>query len=169
MMGVAWISVEPVHECQQARWVFTEEEDVVHAAATGHVALATSTQAMVREQVSLREDKLFVQLGEKSDDGQTRWILDTGATNHMTGVRSAFSELDTGVRGTVRFGDGSMVDIHGRATILFSCKTGEHQRLGGVYYIPRLTANIISLGQLDEDKYKVLIEDGVLRIRDQRR
>ena len=62
-----------------------------------------------------------------------------------------------------------MVDIHGRGTILFSCKTGEHQRLGGVYYIPRLTANIISLGQLDEDKYKVLIEDGVLRIWDQRR
>ena len=57
MMGVASISVEPVHECQQARWVFTEEEDVVHAAATA------------REQVSLREDKLFVQLGEKSDNG----------------------------------------------------------------------------------------------------
>ena len=42
-----------------------------------------------------------------------------GATNHMTSVRSAFFELDTGVHGTVRFGDGSVVDIEGRGTILF--------------------------------------------------
>jgi hypothetical protein len=98
-----------------------------------------------------------------------RWILDTGVTNHMTGVRSFFSELDTGVHGTVRFGDGSVVDIHDRGTVLLSCKNSEHQRLGGVYYIPKLTNNIVSLGQLDEDKYKVLIEEGILRIWDQRR
>ena len=64
----------------------------------------------------------------------------------MTGERSAFSELDTAVHGTVRFRDGSMVDIRGRGTILFSCKNGEHQKLDGVYFIPKLTANIISLG-----------------------
>ena len=33
-----------------------------------------------------------------------------------------------------------------------------------VYYIPKLTTNIVSLGQLDEDEYKILIEHGVLRI-----
>lgn len=87
----------------------------------------------------------------------------------MTGVRSFFSNLDTGIRGTVRFGNGSVVDIKGRETILFSCKNGEHQELADVYLIPKLTANIISLGQLDEDRYKVLIEDGILRIWDQRR
>lgn len=38
-----------------------------------------------------------------------------------------------------------------------------------MYFIPKLTANIISLGQLDEDHYKILIEEGVLRIWDQRR
>lgn len=37
------------------------------------------------------------------------WYLDTGATNHMTGRRDVFSELDTsiGIGGSVRFGDGS--------------------------------------------------------------
>ena len=39
--------------------------------------------------------------------------------------------------------------------------------LAFVYYIPKLTVNIVSLGQLDEDDYKILIEDGVLRIWDQ--
>ena len=119
--------------------------------------------------VYLEESKLFVQLGENGGNGRTRWILDTGATNHMTGERSAFSDIDTDMHGTIRFGDGSVVEIEGCGTILFSCKTGEHQRLVGVYLIPKLTANIISLGQLDEDRYKVLIKDGIVRIWDQRR
>jgi len=79
----------------------------------------------------------------------------------MTAERSVFSELDTGVRGTVRFGDGSVVAIEGRGTILFKLKSGEHRELGGVYYIPRLTTNIVSIGQLDEDEYKVLIEHDI--------
>jgi hypothetical protein len=130
-----------------ARWVFSDEAADTES-ATACVVLATPSRSAAGEEVHIQEDKLFVQLGEKSGEGRTRWILDTGATNHMTGVRSFFSELDTGVHGTVRFGDGSVVDIHGRGTILLSCKNGEHQRLGGVYYIPKLTANIVSLGSL---------------------
>jgi hypothetical protein len=76
--------------------------------------------------IHINEDKLFVQLGEKSEGGSTHWILDTGATNHMTGERSIFSELDTSVHGTVRFGDASVVAIEGRGTILFKLKSGEH-------------------------------------------
>nr|AAP51910.2 retrotransposon protein, putative, Ty1-copia subclass [Oryza sativa Japonica Group] len=72
------------------------------------------------------------------------WYLDTGVTNHMTGARSVFSELNTAVT-------GSVVTIEGYGTILFACKNGEHRGLTGVYYIPRLTVNLISLGQLDEN------------------
>ena len=35
-----------------------------------------------------------------------------------------------------------------------------------MYYIPRLRSNIISLGQLDEFGCKVVIEEGILRVRD---
>ena len=82
----------------------------------------------------------------------------------MTGAQSAFSDLDTSIRGIVKFGDGSVVDIEGRVTILFKCRSREHRALGGVYHIPRLTANIVSLGQLDEEKFKWSCEDGVLRV-----
>ncbi|KAF8725661.1 hypothetical protein HU200_020204 [Digitaria exilis] len=122
--------------------------------------------AAAATQIHIDEDKLFVQLGERSDGDTARWILDTGATNHMTGARSAFAELDSGIRGTVRFGDGSTVGIEGRGTVLFQCKTGEHQKLTGVYHIPRLTANIISLGQLEEEGFKILLNQGALKIWD---
>jgi hypothetical protein len=48
---------------------------------------------------------VFAQLGAVEKGEHRRWVLDTGATNHMSGTRSAFVELDTGVIGTVRFGE----------------------------------------------------------------
>ena len=65
-----------------------------------------------------------------------RWYLDSGARNHMTGSKAAFSELDDDVTGTVKFGDGSRVAIQGCDTIIFRCQNGEHRALMDVYYIP---------------------------------
>jgi hypothetical protein len=42
----------------------------------------------------------------------------------MTGVRSAFTEIDSSITGSVKFGDGSHVEICGRGTILFRCLYG---------------------------------------------
>ena len=42
---------------------------------------------------------------------EQRWYLDSSASNHMTGSKEAFSELDDNVTGTVKFGDGSTVAI----------------------------------------------------------
>ena len=94
------------------------------------------------------------------------WFLDSGASNHMSGRREIFSELDTGVRGSVRLGDGSAVQIEGRGTILFQCLNGEHLVISDVYYIPRLCSNIVSLGQLDENAYDTHISQAVLQLRD---
>ena len=65
-------------------------------------------------------------------------------------ARSAFSELVSRICEIVKFGNGSVVEIEGRGTILFADKVGEHRKLTNVYFIPRLKANLMSLGQLDE-------------------
>ena len=74
--------------------------------------------------------------------------------------------MDMAICGTIKFGDGSEVTIEGSGTVLFEGKTGEHLLLMGVYFIPRLTTNIISLCQLDEGGCDVHTKDGVLRIHD---
>ena len=38
-------------------------------------------------------------------------VLGHGANNHMIGCRDNFTELDGVVKGTVKFGDGSVIDI----------------------------------------------------------
>uniref|UniRef100_A0A0A9FG69 Retrovirus-related Pol polyprotein from transposon TNT 1-94-like beta-barrel domain-containing protein n=1 Tax=Arundo donax TaxID=35708 RepID=A0A0A9FG69_ARUDO len=62
----------------------------------------------------------------------------------------------------VRFGDGSLVDIKGQGTVVFTSTGGEHRALTGVYYIPRLKNNILSVGQLDKNSATVEIKNGVL-------
>ena len=96
------------------------------------------------------------------------WYLDSGATHHMTGRRELFSDLYTSVRGSVRFGDTSRVEIQGVGSIVFQAKNGEHRVLQGVYFIPALRNSIMSLGQLDEGGSKVEINHGVLHILDPR-
>jgi hypothetical protein len=114
--------------------------------------------------VHLDESRLFVQLGEKRDGDDARWILDSGAMNHMPDIRGVFSEIDLRVHGTFRFGDGLVANIEGRNTILIKCKTGGHKALTEMYYIPRLTTNIVSLGQLEEVSYKILLYGSILKL-----
>jgi hypothetical protein len=75
--------------------------------------------------------------------------------------------MDENVRGKVKFGDGSLVEIHGRGVVLFSCRSGEHRAFTDVYFIPRLRTNIISLGQLDEVGCQSVIGRGELKLYDQ--
>ena len=83
-------------------------------------------------EIHLREEKVFSHLGEKELHDKETWVVDTGATNHMSSSRTVFTELDTTVLGTVRFGDDSVVRIKGRGAIVFMCKNGEHRSFAGV-------------------------------------
>jgi hypothetical protein len=151
-------------------FVSVETEEVASRATLPYPSALLPLLCAVEPQarVHLVEPKVLLHLSEeeKEAEGPCRWVLDTGATNHMTGSRHVFSELDSGVSGTVKFGDGSVVNIEGKGTVLFALRSGEHRRLGDVYFIPRLTTNIVSLGQMDENGFKVVIEEGILRIFD---
>jgi hypothetical protein len=82
----------------------------------------------------------------------------------MTGNLQKFLELDEGIMGKVRFSDGSSVEIKGKGTILFRCRNGDQWALLGVYYIPRLRSNLVSLGQLTECGHRIEMDDDVLEV-----
>jgi hypothetical protein len=112
----------------------------------------------------LEEPKAHALLGDGSGRETDGWCLDTGATHPMTGQREFFTELDSDVRGSVKFGDASAVEIKGVNSVILTAKTKEHRLLTGVYYIPVLRNSIVSLGQLNENGSRLLIEHGILRI-----
>lgn len=76
--------------------------------------VASTTTMATEERVFLNEERVV-----PIPSNDERWYLDTGASNHMTGTRSVFSKLDCQVKGSVRFGDGSVVEIEGRGSVLF--------------------------------------------------
>lgn len=167
-------------DCRQPRkntevhQAHAKEDDVEPALLMAHVCAISGASPMPRplasapplQTIMLDELKVFAHLHREENMDACVWHLDTHATNHMTGVRSAFVELDLAVRGSVRFSDDSVVGIEGRGKILTVCNNGEHRALTGVYFIPKLNANLISLGQLDEHGCDVRIYHGVCTIRD---
>jgi transposase InsO family protein len=87
----------------------------------------------------------------------------------MTGNEAAFAELDKGVSGIVKFGDGSLMAIKGRGTLLFAVTGDEHRALTQVYWIPRLKSNIVSIRQLDKIGCPTHVEGGFMTVCDRQR
>ena len=92
--------------------------------------------------------------------------LDTGASSHMTGIKSFFHSIDKNKTGNLKFGGGSSIKYEGRGTIIVMCKNGEEIELTGVLYLPKLKTNILSLGKHDDQGCKTSLSEGYLTIRD---
>lgn len=118
-------------------------------------------------EVLLNEQGVKPRLREPTRYDSDLWYLDIGASYHMTGSKTKFTDLDTTVSGIVRFGEGSTMDICGRGTVLFECQDSGNRALTDVYYIPKLISNIVSLSQLKEHGCRLVLEGGLLHIFDQ--
>jgi hypothetical protein len=148
-----------------------EEAHVAHAEQENPSLLLAMVEAVRVVRAPFTAGRQVVHLNEKNvyledrDEAKDVWVLDTGASNHMTGRREALSSLDVSVHGTAWFGDGSLVDIEGIRSMVLQTKNDGHKVLTQVYYIPKLKSNIVSLGQL-EGGCKVVLEDGCCKVYD---
>jgi hypothetical protein len=157
------------HECrskpkkEQAHVAQDEEEaSLMLTSATLICSEVISSSA----EVEIHEEKVFTHLDEETVHDTKTWVLDTRETNHMSGCRAAFMKIDTTMLGIVHFGDDSVERIEGRGTVVFVCKNGDSRSFDEVYFIPRLTTNIMSVGQLDEIGYKINIDTSMMKIRE---
>jgi hypothetical protein len=117
-------------------------------------------------EVEIHVEKVFAHLDEEKECNSRTWVLDTGATNHMSGCRVAFTKIDTAVLDTMQFDDDSVVWIEGYGTVMFMCKNNESRSFDGVCFIPHLMTNIVSIGQLDEIGYDIDINTGMMKIQE---
>jgi hypothetical protein len=97
------------------------------AMATGGLELSTATPRSVH----LVEEKIFTHFSNEVKECN-RCVLDSGASNHMTDIRDVFAKLDSNIHSTIKFGDGSVVEIEGVGTVMFVFKNGEHRSITGV-------------------------------------
>ncbi|GJY65031.1 retrovirus-related pol polyprotein from transposon TNT 1-94 [Tanacetum coccineum] len=91
------------------------------------------------------------------------WFLDSGCSNHMTGNKEWFLELDVSFRQSVKLGNGNRMAVVGKGNVLLQVK-GHTQVISDVFYIPELKNNLLSIGQLQEKGLAILIHQGKCKI-----
>ena len=75
------------------------------------------------------------------------WILDTGASHHMTGSKGLLLDLKDISSSIIGLPNGYHTEASQEGTILLN----GHVKIPHVLYVPQLTCNLISLGKLIED------------------
>ena len=91
------------------------------------------------------------------------WFLDSCCSNHMTGNKEWFSELDESFSQTVKLGNNTRMDVVGKVIICMQVN-GFTQAISGVYYVPELKNNLLSIRQLQEKGLTILIQHGKCRV-----
>ena len=87
------------------------------------------------------------------------WLLDSGCSNHMTGNKSLFSSLDSSVIMNIKLGDDSVVLAKVKGIVPVLSNQNEKMSIHEVFYVPHLTVNLISVGQLLQNKYDFRFHD----------
>nr|GEZ86711.1 zinc finger, CCHC-type [Tanacetum cinerariifolium] len=157
-------------ECKNPRRERNHENNLIREHHNAEPALLLSTFKSNGDsgRVLLNEENVTLQLRTHCAalNRSRVWYLDTGASNHMTGDKYKFKNLNEIVQGYVKFRNEIKVKIKWKGSIVFQCKNREQRKLDEVYYIPDLCSNIISLGQLAERGDKIKIKDPFLWVYD---
>ncbi|GKV06221.1 hypothetical protein SLEP1_g18127 [Rubroshorea leprosula] len=112
------------------------------------------------------DSSLFMVYHPKEVSKKNVWYLDTSCSNHMCGDKFAFSDLDESCQDKGKFGDNSTIAVKGRGKVTIRAKDNSIQTIANVLYVPDLKSNLLSLGQLQEKGYEILIKDGVCQVCD---
>ncbi|KAH9670424.1 hypothetical protein KPL70_016984 [Citrus sinensis] len=92
------------------------------------------------------------------------WLIDSGATWHMTSMREWFHKYELILGGSVYMGDDHALEIAGIGTIKIKIFDGTIRTIGEVRHVNGLKKNLLSLGQIDSHGYKTHVENGIMKI-----
>ena len=85
-------------------------------------------------------------------------LIDSGYTNHMTHNASLFTELDKSFYSKVRVGNVELVEVKGKGVIAVETPSGT-KYISDVLFVPGISQNLLSVGQMLEKKDSLSFED----------
>jgi len=119
------------------------------------------------KEIDYEEPALLLACGKFDGSNFNTSYLDTGASNHMCGMKEAFVDIDESYKGNITFGDLSQRPVEERGRILIELKNGEQKFISEVFYVPDKKNNILSLGKFLEKGFEVQMKDKNLKIFDE--
>ncbi|CAL2228257.1 unnamed protein product [Prunus armeniaca] len=115
------------------------------------------------------EETLLMAFHALTETDQETWYVDTGCSNHMSGCKSSFINLNESFHTVVSFGDKSTVKVMGKGDIQIKTKNDFIETISNVFYIPDLKTNLLSAGQLQDKGYRITIYKGECEVYDPKR
>jgi transposase InsO family protein len=89
------------------------------------------------------------------------WYLDSGATHHVSGEKSAFTSIRSTSGAQVKSAGGHSHSVAGVGNVALQLSSGEIKSINSVLYAPGITKNLLSVGALaDQHKTLVFKSDG---------
>ncbi|XP_073153685.1 uncharacterized protein [Henckelia pumila] len=92
---------------------------------------------------------LMAQVDMNKANNEDLWFFDSGCSNHMCGKMEYFSEMDENFRDSVTLGNNSSMAVLGKGNVRLQVHGVAHI-ITGVFYVPDLKSNLLSIGQLQE-------------------
>ena len=93
--------------------------------------------------------------------GEDTWLIDNGASKHMTGQRDILSFLtENKFPQKVTLGDGYQYPIKGVGESNYKLNSGIPMKMKDALYVPGLTNKILSISALENKGFRVAFRDG---------
>lgn len=86
----------------------------------------------------------------------------------MSGTKLLFRELDVSQKGEIRLGDNKYMQVEGKGTVAIKTSQGYVKIHYDVQYVPNLSHNLLSVGQLMDSGYSLLFDGGCCSIQDKK-
>jgi hypothetical protein len=114
---------------------------------------------MIREQI--KDHVLISSFSGSVTPGKDTWLIDSGASKHMTSKRSTLSCIsEKKFSPKVTLGDDYQYPIKGMGESNHKLDSENTIKMKGVLYVPGLKKNLFSISALDKKGYRVAFIDG---------
>jgi hypothetical protein len=110
-------------------------------------------------------ETLFITCDVAQENASNIWFLDSGCSNHMTGNKGLFENLNTSVKAQIKLGNDNIVEVMGKGAINVITNNGK-KIIPDVYFVAGLKHYLISVGQLTQKGYRVYFENNVCTVFD---
>ncbi|XP_006595218.1 uncharacterized protein [Glycine max] len=95
------------------------------------------------------------------------WYLDIGCSNHMVGRKDWLIDLDTSKKTQIKLADSKALTVEGMGNIVTKRKDGKVALIENVPFVPGMKCNLMSVGQLIEKGFLVIMKLDYLEMYDQ--
>ncbi|XP_022023602.1 uncharacterized protein LOC110923854 [Helianthus annuus] len=120
-----------------------------------------------KENNSNSEDQYLFMAVISEQEANNMWFLDSGCSNHITGSKVSFVELDETFKMNVQLGNKKTLVVEGKGVVRIYTGPNSYKLLSDVYYALTLEYNLLSVGQLMRKGYSLLFKGRDCTIKNQ--